>query len=72
MVDVDVLYEVWSMCKEYIPAKDRATAADHVVNELMDMMGDTELKDFCERDHYLSDARASYGIDNDNDEEVDD
>lgn len=71
MVDVDVLYEVWSICKEYIPAKDRGAAADHVVNELMDMMGDAELKEFCSRDHHLSDVLDSYaGPDAEDDEEM--
>ena len=68
-MDVDVLFEVWSICKEYIPAKDRSTAADHVVNELMDLLGDKELAEFCSRDHHLADVHESYSSPDDEVEE---
>lgn len=72
MVDVEALYEVWSICKEYIPAKERAAAADHIVDDLMGMIGDAELEDFCSKDHLLSDAFGAYQDHDEHDEEQED
>ena len=33
----DLLVQFWQTIKEYIPAKDRQMAADHVINELVDL-----------------------------------
>ena len=33
----DLLVQFWQTVKEYIPQKDRQMAADHVVNELVDL-----------------------------------
>lgn len=33
----DLLVQFWQTVKEYIPAKDRQIAADHVINELVDL-----------------------------------
>lgn len=71
MVDVEALYEVWSICKEYIPAKERATAADHIVNDLMGVIGDAELEEFCSKDHFLSDVFESYQVSDHDDEQED-
>jgi len=71
MVDVEALFELWSICKEYIPAKERIAAADHVVNDLMNAIGDAELKEFCKRDHHLSEAFRSLGLEEDNYEDDD-
>lgn len=65
MVDVDTLTSLWDICKEYIPAKDKASAADHIINDLMDSgMDDKELKDFYSKDHLLEEAAEAYGLDN--------
>jgi pseudouridine-5'-phosphate glycosidase len=37
MSDNEFLVTMWQTVKEYIPAKDRQPAADHVINELVDM-----------------------------------
>jgi hypothetical protein len=40
----DLLVQFWQTIKEYIPAKDRQMAADHVVNELVDLgISDSDL-----------------------------
>ena len=37
---------MWQTVKEYIPAKDRQSAADHVINELVEMgIDDEDLED---------------------------
>jgi hypothetical protein len=40
----DLLVQFWQTIKEYIPSKDRQMAADHVVNELVDLgISDSDL-----------------------------
>lgn len=46
MSDLAYLTTMWETVKEYIPAKDRQAAADHVVNELIDLgFDDDDLKE---------------------------
>ena len=41
----ELLVQFWTTVKEYIPAKDRQMAADHVINELVDMgISDSDLQ----------------------------
>lgn len=37
MNDKEILVAFWQTIKEYIPVKDRQSAADHVINELVDL-----------------------------------
>ena len=40
----DLLVQFWQTVKEYIPQKDRQMAADHVINELVDLgISDSDL-----------------------------
>ena len=40
----EVLAIFWQTVREYIPAKDKQTAADHIVEELVEMgVGDQDL-----------------------------
>ena len=46
MSDSELLVAFWQTVKEYIPAKDRQSAADHVINELVDLgIDDRDLED---------------------------
>jgi hypothetical protein len=46
MSDTEYLVAMWQTVKEYIPAKDRQSAADHVINELVEMgIDDEDLED---------------------------
>jgi len=76
MVEIDVLYEVWRIAKEYIPARDRGSAADHVFNQLLDLgIRDSDLRDFCQRDRQLFEIFKSHGLDSDfhdSDDEIED
>jgi hypothetical protein len=42
MSDTEYLVAMWQTVKEYIPAKDRQSAADHVINELVELGIDDE------------------------------
>jgi len=46
MSDTEYLVAMWQTVKEYIPAKDRQSAADHVINELVELgIDDQDLED---------------------------
>jgi len=63
MVEIDVLYDIWNVCLEYIPAKDKAAVADHIVSNLIDAgINDSDFRDFCSRDRYLREAAKSYDL----------
>lgn len=70
-IEVEVLSEMYSILKQYIPAKDRQEAADNVMSVLVDMLSDEELQDFGGSDSTLSKAMKEYAADID-DEYVDD
>jgi len=46
MSDTEYLIAMWQTVKEYIPSKDRQAAADHIINELIDLgIDDSDLQD---------------------------
>lgn len=46
MSDSELLVAFWQTVKEYIPSKDRQSAADHVINELVELgIDDHDLED---------------------------
>jgi hypothetical protein len=46
MSDTEFLVAMWQTAKEYIPAKDRQSAADHVINELVELgLDDSDLEE---------------------------
>ena len=46
MSDSEFLVAMWQTVKEYVPVKDRQSAADHVINELVDLgIDDNDLED---------------------------
>jgi hypothetical protein len=67
-IDVDVLSEVYTILKQYIPAKDRQEAADNLLSVMVDMLGDQELKEFSATDAALKRAFKQYAEDDDADE----
>ena len=61
--EVDVLSEMYSIMKQYIPQKDRQEAADNVMSVMVDMLSDEQLKDFSVTDGALSRAFKEYASD---------
>lgn len=59
-IEVDVLGEVYTSLKQYIPAKDRQEAADNIMGLLVDMLNDLELKEFSGTDAALGRAYKEY------------
>ena len=66
---IDILSETYLTLKQYIPSKDRQEAADSVMSVLVDMLNDTELKEFSESDSYLERAYKEYVGEFEEDEE---
>ena len=68
-IEVDVLSEVYTTLKQYIPQKDRQEAADNLMGLLVDALNDLELKEFSGTDAALGRAYKEYA--GDNEEEYD-
>lgn len=60
-LDVDVLVEVYRICKEYISQKDRQAAADHLVGCLADYdLSEADFQVIAGTDSYLKRAVEEY------------
>lgn len=71
-VEVDVLVEVYSTLKQYIPQKDRQEASDNLMSILVDYLGDKELKEFGGIDSYTKRSLEEYAGDFEEDYDEDD
>ena len=70
-IEVEVLTELYTIMKQYIPAKDRQECADNLMSIMVDMLGDQELKEFGTTDATLKKALKEYSTDEDDIEDVD-
>jgi hypothetical protein len=70
-IDVEVLSELYTIMKQYVPAKDRQECADNLMSVMVDMLGDQELKEFGGTDSTLKRALKEYSTDEDDVEDVD-
>ena len=68
-IDVDVLTEVYSVLKQYIPSKDRQEASDNLMSILVDLLGDKELKEFSGIDNYTKRSFDEYAGNYEEDDE---
>jgi hypothetical protein len=60
-IELDALGEVWLTCKEYIGAKDRQAAADHVLAIVADHnITERDLKAFASTDSFLKRSLKEY------------
>ena len=72
MSNTEYLVSMWETVKEYIPAKDRQTAADHVVNELIDLgIDDDDLKELAVDKSMLSAIKEHVEFEPTNEEDDD-
>jgi uncharacterized protein YqeY len=70
-IDVEVLSELYTIMKQYVPSKDRQECADNLMSVMVDMLGDAELREFGTTDNTLKRALKEYASDHDSDEEDD-
>jgi hypothetical protein len=59
-VEIDVVSEVYTILKQYIPTKDRQEAADNLMSVMVDVLNDVELKEFSGTDAALGRAFKEY------------
>lgn len=59
-IDVEVMSELYTIMKGYIPAKDRQECADNLMSVMVDMLGDQELREFGTTDATLKRALKEY------------
>lgn len=71
-IDSEVLAEVYSILKQYIPQRDRQEAADNLMSAMVDYLSDQELQEFSSADSVLARAYKEYAGDNDIDDYDDD
>lgn len=73
-IDVEVLSELYTIMKQYIPQKDRQECADNLMSVMVDMLGDKELKEFGTTDATLKRSLKEYADEDDvyDDEDSDD
>jgi len=68
-IDVEVLSEVYTILKQYIPQKDRQEAADNLMSIMVDLLGDQELREFGGTDNTLKRALKEYSAEEEEEEE---
>lgn len=66
-IDVEVLSELYTVMKQYVPSKDRQECADNLMSIMVDLLGDQELKEFGGTDATLKRALKEYSNDDDDD-----
>ena len=70
-IDSEVLTEVYSILKQYIPQKDRQEAADNLMSVMVDYLSDQELNDLGRVDAALTRAYKEYAGDSEDEYDTD-
>jgi hypothetical protein len=70
-IEVEVLSEMYTILKQYIPAKDRQEAADNLMSVMVDLLNDLDLREFGTTDATLKKALKEYAADEEETEEDD-
>ena len=70
-IEVEVLSEMYTILKQYIPAKDRQEAADNLMSVMVDLLNDLDLREFGTTDATLKKALKEYAADEEDTEEDD-
>ena len=68
-IDAEVLSELYTIMKQYVPAKDRQECADNLMSVMVDMLGDQELKEIGTTDSILKKALKEYTADDELEED---
>lgn len=59
-IEIETLTEMYTILKQYIPAKDRQESADNLMSVMVDLLGDQDLKELSAVDSYLLRAFKEY------------
>ena len=68
-IEVDVLSELYTIMKQYIPGKDRQECADNIMSVMVDYLNDVDVKEFGGTDASLKRALKEYVGEEDEPEE---
>ena len=68
-IDVEVLSEIYTIMKGYIPAKDRQECADNIMSVMVDYLNDVDVREFGGTDAALKRALKEYVGEEDEPEE---
>jgi hypothetical protein len=70
-IEVDVLGELYTIMKQYVPAKDRQECADNIMSVMVDYLNDIDVREFGGTDGALKRALKEYVGDDDEPQEED-
>jgi hypothetical protein len=68
-IEVDVLSELYTIMKQYVPSKDRQECADNIMSVMVDYLNDVDVREFGGTDSALKRALKEYVGDEDQPEE---
>jgi DNA-binding transcriptional regulator GbsR (MarR family) len=68
-IEVEVLSEMYTILKQYIPTKDRQEAADNLMSVMVDMLNDLDLREFGGTDSTLKRALKEYSADEEDEDD---
>ena len=71
-IEVDVLSELYTIMKQYVPIKDRQECADNIMSSMVDYLNDVDVKEFGGTDAPLKRALKEYVGEDEQDEDEDD
>jgi hypothetical protein len=73
-IEVDVLGELYTIMKQYIPSKDRQECADNIMSVMVDYLNDIDVREFGNTDSALKRAMKEYvgGEEYEDDDEYED
>ena len=70
-IEAEVLSELYTMMKQYIPIKDRQECADNIMSVMVDLLGDADLQEFGTTDSVLKHSLKEYTIEEESYEDDD-
>jgi len=68
-IEVEVLSELYTIMKQYVPAKDRQECADNIMSVMVDYLNDVDVREFGGTDGSLKRALKEYVGEEDQPEE---
>ena len=71
-IEVDVLSELYTIMKQYVPTKDRQECADNIMSVMADYLNDVDVKEFGGTDAPLKRALKEYTADEEDFDDEDD
>jgi hypothetical protein len=68
-IEVEVLSELYTIMKQYVPSKDRQECADNIMSVMVDYLNDIDVREFGGTDSSLKRALKEYVGEDDQPEE---